>query len=565
MSYNISGRVYVGEKVLENVVVSCGELMATTNQNGEFEFREVIGKFNLTFEKEGYTFEELNNLFGTQEIVVKAMYSISGKVISGDNIVADADVEVISSELSSSIFAKTNEKGEFLVAGIKGTAQIIVTKDGYSIATISGFTDVSNNNVLELTYSVTLNFNTSGVAIFVNGENYLTTDSNSITIPNLTGTNTLKFEKKNSSFIPNNFKVSEPGTFSISATFAYDIDGYIKTDSGLPVSNVGVTAGSSETIYTDQDGYFIFSGVAGTLTIDEGGVLSQTKQITADGTYNFKVKNEDFGYYLYTQAYKKLDSAASVQIIGNGTVNGKGSMLGISVNTTQYVYSLYKRDNNGMVLKQNLNFGDETAGIDPKISLIILYNSNTNETKYQEIRGSSVTSTTSANHTVSGLANITPNEIQSKYGSLPSAYAPYIFSSSNVTSSTISQISINNSGNYVFTIHMPTNQPNYITQIKALAPSGTTFSSFDYLNLDLEIDKNGWIVSIIANEKYYIHQVVDVTVTSSVTYRYLTQSSNIKIEDIDISSDSALNASLKESAQTEIQNLDVVNSLIYGN
>ena len=293
--------------------------------------------------------------------------------------------------------------------------------------------------------------------------------------------------------------------------------------------------------------------------------MSQTKQITADGTYNFKVKNEDFGYYLYTQAYKKLDSAASVQIIGNGTVNGKGSMLGVSVNTTQYVYSLYKRDNNGMVLKQNLNFGDETAGIDPKISLIILYNSNTNETKYQEIRGSSVTSTTSANHTVSGLANITPNEIQSKYGSLPSAYAPYIFSSSNVTSSTISQISINNSGNYVFTIHMPTNQPNYITQIKALAPSGTTFSSFDYLNLDLEIDKNGWIVSIIANEKYYIHQVVDVTVTSSVTYRYLTQSSNIKIDDIDISSDSALNASLKESAQTEIQNLDVVNSLIYGN
>ena len=561
LSYNISGRVYVGEKVLENVVVSCGELIATTNQNGEFEFREVIGKFNLTFEKEGYTFDELNNLFGTQEIVVKAMYSISGKVISGDNIVAGADVEVISSELSSSIFAKTNEKGEFLVAGIKGTAQIIVTKDGYSIATISGFTDVSNNNVLELTYSVTLNFNASGVAIFINGEKYLITDSNSITIPNLTGTNTLKFEKKNSSFIPNNFKVSEPGTFSISATFAYDIDGYIKTDSGLPVPNVGVTAGSSEIIYTDENGYFKFSGVAGTLTIDEGGVLSQTKQITADGTYNFEVSNYNFAYFLYENAYKNLDNAASFQIIGNGSVSP-------SMGGGQSVLSVLKKDNNGNRIKLNLNYGNTVLGVDPKVSLLAYFNAASSTWYYEQTK--SVNSNLTANHSSSALLSnpVSIADYQSRYGARPDAYLPYNFSNKSGINS-ISNISVNGSGNYTFTISLQTGSAvysMYATQIGTL--SGQTVDSFEYINLNYEIDKNGWIVNLNISEKYKV-KLMGVTITSNITYRFTTQSPNIRIDNIDVSSDSAIQNSLKESSQTEIienlSNLDVVNSLIYGN
>ena len=102
----------------------------------------------------------------------------------------------------------------------------------------------------------------------------------------------------------------------------------------------------------------------------------------------------------------------------------------------------------------------------------------------------------------------------------------------------------------------------YATQIGTL--SGQTVDSFEYINLNYEIDKNGWIVNLNISEKYKV-KWMGVIITSNITYRFTTQSSNIKIDDIDISSDSALNASLKESAQTEIQNLDVVNSLIYGN
>lgn len=570
LSYTITGQVYVGSKQLSGVTVISGTQSVVTDDSGKFTLSNMVGKFSLSFSKDGYTFNSIENQFGAQSFTINAFYSISGKVTSGENAISGASVEVFADGLSAPLYATTNANGEFTVRGVKGIAELIVNKDGYSTATISGFSDVSNDNIINLTYSVTLNFTTSGVLIYINGSEYLTTNTNSITIPNLAGTNTLKFEKKNSSFVPNNFQVKEPGSFSVSAEFAYDVYGYVKTDSGLAVPNVDIKVASNSTT-TDENGYFELKGVAGTLTLNDSGVLSQIKQITADGAYNFTVDYYKFAYFLYEQAYKKLDSAASVQIIGDGTVLGKGSLGIITIDTTQYVHSLYKKDNNGMVLKQNLNYGEETAGIDPKISLVILYNSNTGETKYQELRGGSVTGTTTANHTVSDLTNTTATEIQSKYGSMPYAYSPYIFSSSNASSSTISQISVNSSGNYTFTINIPTNQPNYATQIKALAPDGTTFSSFDYLNLTYEIDKNGWIVSVTANEKYYIHQIVDVTVTSSVTYRYLTRSSNIKIDDIDISSNSALNASLKESSQTEIENLneiqslDLVNSLIYGN
>ena len=215
-----------------------------------------------------------------------------------------------------------------------------------------------------------------------------------------------------------------------------------------------------------------------------------------------------------------------------------------------------------------MNYGNTVLGVDPKVSLLAYFNAASSTWYYEQTK--SVNSNLTANHSSSALLSnpVSIADYQSRYGARPDAYLPYNFSNKSGINS-ISNISVNGSGNYTFTISLQTGSAvysMYATQIGTL--SGQTVDSFEYINLNYEIDKNGWIVNLNISEKYKV-KLMGVTITSNITYRFTTQSPNIRIDNIDVSSDSAIQNSLKESSQTEIienlSNLDVVNSLIYGN
>ncbi|MBQ8451501.1 MAG: carboxypeptidase regulatory-like domain-containing protein [Clostridia bacterium] len=570
LTYSIYGSVMVGSKPLDNVNVYLnGELTVQTDELGKFELSGISGKFNLTFEKQGYGFDAIKDKFGSQRVLVSAKYELSGIVMSGDIPVSNANVELILEDGTASTYVKTNASGEFKFTDVSETVSLRISKDGYKTVLINGFSDTTSEIFANLSYSVKLNFGSTGVKIYLNNIEKTTTGVESITFDNLTGTNLFRFEKNNTTFTPNNVSVDGPRTITVSLSVAYNIYGYVKTTTGIAISGAKVKVGSKVTS-TNSSGYYELSGVAGSVQLENSNLSSSSLSISADGDYSFtNIAVNDFAYYLYENAYAKLNGASSVQILADGTVVGDAGIM----KTTQYVHSVFKRDNNGNIVKQNLNSGEVVNAVvmkvDPNISLFVYYNASTGATKYQVVKGiNNVTSKTSAKHTVSGLSDTTPQNIKNTYGALPTEYSPYSVSKSSLKS--ISGFKQNADGGFTFTLSLSTTQNGYKSQIVAMAPSGTTFKSFSSLNHTYTIDRNGWITKIVTSEAYTINQTVDCSVTSNITYNYYTNASNLAIDNISIASDSALNNSLLKSNQTVIPESysiknDLVTSLIYGN
>jgi len=116
---------------------------------------------------------------------------------------------------------------------------------------------------------------------------------------------------------------------------------------------------------------------------------------------------------------------------------------------------------------------------------------------------------------------------------------------------------------------------NYATHSHKLM-SAQTMNSFKKIEFIFEITKEGWIVGIQNNEIYNVKAfavgiTLNMDVEASIYHKYYTQSANIKIDDINISNDVALNNSLAISSQSTISNynlhasdIDIVSHLIYG-
>ena len=548
--YRVIVSAKVGAKILTGVSVTIGdETKVTSDEKLVFE---VSGRFSIVASKEGYSFDEITNKFGEQTFVLVAYYSVSGKILSGTIVIAGADISV------GGKTTKTDANGEFVVSGIQGETNLIVSKDGYVSQSINGISDKATIEIKDLKYSFSISFDKTGVTVTVNGKAQLVTGS-SINLTGLVGKNIVKFSKANTSFSVNNLEIKEPGSISITTSVSYTASGYVKTSEGLAVAGIKISSQSGDYSVTDTNGYYKFDNVAGEISIDDENITKDRKTVNADGEYNFTISNFEFGYYLYANAYKNLDNAASFQIIGNGTVNP-------SMGGSQSVYSLVKKDNSGRKLKQNLNYGNTVAGVDPKVSLIAYFDGKT--WYYDQIKN--VNSNLTASHSVGSLKAISVSDYQSIYGASPDAYMPYNF---NKTSGIKSISSVKASGNnYTFTIELNTSSSVYslyAKQMKAL--SNQDVKEFNYIYLNFTMTKTGWITSLNIDEKYTV-ELMSVKITSNITYKFTTQKPNMKINDIDVSSDSALQVSLKESSQTEIETVsafaknsgDLVSKEIYG-
>ena len=572
-TFKVYGTVSVGARTLEGVKVTCGTEEFTTLADGKFEFAAISGTYGLTFEKQGYTFEEIaSDKFGEQRFLVEAKYSISGFVKTGNVAIEGATIVATLESTGEDIETISGADGSFTIEGISGLADIIVSKEGYISATILGFSDASTNVSVNLKYNVTIKFNVTGVAVYVNGNKQIVT-TNTVSLTGLQGENTLRFELANTAFLHGGIqvqtmKVNKPSTIEITGIKSYSIHGYVKTDKNLPLSNVVVVSNSGQEVVTNSDGYYEYPNIAGSVTLKNATIRNETKNITADGEYNFTVSNNDFAYMLYEEGYKNLDAAASVQIYGTGAVVGDAGIT----KTTQYVYSIFKRDNNGNILKQNLNYGETVFGVDPKVSLVTYLQNGSNVVKYQQLEDGQVTGKTEANHNISNFSSISPADYKTKYGEGIYDYSPYDITKSKITG--YSTVTMNGSGDYEFELSISTLQPGYKTRVIAL--SGVEFPSDTFITIKLKfkVSKTGWIKQVDAHDEYKIKQGVDVSINSNVSYVYHTNKPNLKIDDMKFDTTEDLKNSLKKSSQTELSVSsvsatnyacgDIVSQVIYG-
>ncbi len=549
-TYNISGTITLsGNKPLANVVVTLDSKTVVTDENGRFEFESIVGKYSLNFEKTGYTFDKIENYFGSANLNISAFYTISGKVVTGDVVIAGAKISVSIIGSSNRFETTSNSNGEFIITGISGSAIINITKDGFNSFTSNTYSDYNNDVIADLSYNYTIKFsnNTTGVKLVLNGVSQIV-NSSSITLKNLYGKNTINFEKTNTTFAPANLTVSAPGTITISAVVRYNIFGYIKTDKNYPVANIIVSVGSKSTT-TNSEGYFEFKEVVGDLKVESNYFTTSSLSVNRDGEYKLPtISNFDFAYMLFNEGLNNLDKASSYQIFGDGQVSpqGMGSVAG-----TQNVKTVTRKDNNGNIIKQNLNYGSNNSLAETRVSLLTYYSKSENRWYYQHLTGGSISSNLTASHSSSVLRSqaISVADFQARYGNSPTAYLPYL-----ITQNTIDSISgVNKSANgYSFTISLnkDASTSNYKQQMKGL--SGQTVTKFYYITLNIELDLNGWLKKISVNEKYQV-STANTDIEASLNYVFKTQASNMKIDNIDISSDTAIQNSLKESAQTEIQ------------
>ena len=591
-TYAISGKIWVGGKALSGVVVTLSNEMnmsVTTGENGEFSFTGISGMFDLQFAKEGYGFTSITNKFGEQVFTVNATYSISGVVKSGSLFVKGATVSIgTGSETIAEVV--TDENGAFTFAGVSEQVNLTIKKSGYVMQSIEGINDLSLNNVVNLKYSFTISFDVVGVTVYIkkNGsiqeEKFATLTGKTVTLTNLEGSNTLRFEFGTSVFTRNNIEIKEPSktALEIQVTQVYNISGSVTaavSSGSVGVAGVKVSSAvDGAYVVTDSNGNYTFNSVKkGQITIGGDGALEfEAKTVSKDGVYNFSLSSHEFAYFLYANGMKKADESPYLQVEGSGPVSGTA----VGVSTTQNAYSVYKRDVNKNIIRKNQNIGEVILGVNPNVSLAALY-LYTAGNEYDKVsnpklwvehltEGATTHTYTNPNIYAFETTSGAKNGFKDIYGANPiTDYVPYVINKNTISNS--ATVSVNGSY-YEFTFILKgSEQTGYGIQIAKLGPSGTEFGQFSSISVKITITKDGWISSIYAVDKYTIYKTImgsktSVACESKITYAFTNYTDNDITKDVMTSL--VVNKRHKASAQAyslaAYDEYDVVSQVIYG-
>ena len=140
LDYNIDGYILCDEGV-SGVNVTNGEISTISDRNGYFKLENLSGENTITFEKDFYNFESVS-VTRNNTLNVSTTYSITGSVETGDGLLANFDVILISLEDNSKFTTTTNAQGvytfdnlcgEYILA-YDGTTDIVLKPLSYDVA-----------------------------------------------------------------------------------------------------------------------------------------------------------------------------------------------------------------------------------------------------------------------------------------------------------------------------------------------------------------------------------------------------------------------------------------------
>lgn len=565
--YTITGVVTCAGNPLDNVQVvavpnksTLDSVSTTTNPQGMYT---LILNYDATleFSKTGYKFVGEYTTSSTANIDVEATYKVKGRVVSGDIAIEDALVH-----LSDGTDVTTDSNGYFEVEDIEVGVSFSASTDNYNDGEYGMVYGYTQDIVIDLTYNITISLSSitslQGVEIGIADASKTYNIIGMQILENLNGAQTITISKDGYFFSPSEFRVTYGTSKTIEVKKEFAVYGYITTESGLKASNVTISAGKGKTCVTDENGYYYIAGLIDTPTINlllnvvdtawqgEGYSYSQLMcQPSTDTQKDTTIPDFNYAYFLFKNGYQKLNGASSYQIFGSGTVGVKAPVVGTS---TQNVSVVYKKDTKGNRLIQNLNYGETIAGVDPRVAQLTYVDTSNKTVKYKTIRNKNNVLATTADWDKDSWHDTTYEKYLSEYGVNAEGYYVYVVNPDTISS--IENISLSD-GMYSLKINLKESAwSHYLTQMTMMC-SSQKFKTFTYCNLTYTIGQDGFIRSMVIDEKYEVTSSgFTATVSNNITYLFKTTSMDDVISDIQIDSSESIKASLLEETPTKATN-----------
>lgn len=123
-TFDVSGVVKSAGSVVDEVVVTFGDLQKITDSMGRFSFTGLNQFGTMTFEKAGYEFAN-EIISGPRDIEVQASFSVKGKITIGGEPLSNVKV------FCGSASAYTDNKGEYSLSGLTTKGDLSVEKEGF--------------------------------------------------------------------------------------------------------------------------------------------------------------------------------------------------------------------------------------------------------------------------------------------------------------------------------------------------------------------------------------------------------------------------------------------------
>jgi len=262
-TYTISGEIEFGDEKLSGVeifVVGSNEAVAVSNAEGKFEISNLSGEVEFKLEKDGYVFENIEDVDGFDAgIEVEAKIISTIVITSGGVNISGADYYINGEKVG------TADSHEITLTLSSGDV-VSFEKEGCSISNVV----ISNQGSYEAsaTYSVSASVVSgaealSGFDVYLNGKitKDITLEGNAFEITGLAGENTLTVAKNGFVFETKTVSSSQ----NIKFEGLYKISGTCYVGTKL-LAGVEVLAGG-KTATTDANGQFEISGLSGKVSV----------------------------------------------------------------------------------------------------------------------------------------------------------------------------------------------------------------------------------------------------------------------------------------------------------
>ncbi len=550
------------DALIEGATVKVADKEVKTDQNGVAVISGLTGKNLVNISKDGYTFESAVVVDGAREIVYQSTYAITGTIKCGAYPIVGATIK------AGLKFTTTDKDGKFTIVGLTGENEFEVSAEGYEGA-IFVVTEPETQN-LNLKYNVLINFtglsDYSGITIKCAGETFITENLTNFTLYGLSGRVTIEFIKDGYQCTPSVMGVDNYKVQSVLVQKVYAISGKVTTASGTPVVGLKMSAGG-KTAYTDSNGNYTINGlvgetqVSGSYPISAHNCALSAKEVKGEGTFNFsEISENDYAWGLYLNGMNNLiNEGKSYEIVCEGKVKP-------NTGPEQKVGSVKRKDANGNIVTENLNYGKETAGVKTSVALVTFYNSSSKKVYHAEVGGPRNNYDAYDKYVFSDLTAIYPStstwetwtygEYKTKLGNYVDGILPY-----KIEDGSVSEISYSKSGSdYKLTIKLKTDSSSgawsgYATQMKYL--SGQSVNSFSKINLSLTLDKNGFIKAVSVDEGYNVKATalgisVNMDISATLNYTYKMPSLEYSIGEFEMSNGVITDNGLKQALNRSI-------------
>lgn len=576
-TFDFDGYIKVGTKALSGVkvyklVAGDAQYQTTTDQNGYFKIFGLDSKTTFTFEKKGYTISNLV-VSSSETKYLSATYSVSGFVKSGDIFLDGARIETSDGRLFETV------DGKFNITGLVGDITLVVSmNDGNSENGVTEYksskisvSEYRDGLIIELDFDIIINFSStsqsidfSGIKITYGKETKIC-NSSTCTLTGLKGKVLITLQKDNCYFSPtenDQFYVEKGEKKDISITPLYNINGTVKTKSGVAIVGAIVSVGNGKETITNERGEYTLQGVSGEpvlnvklpyLSVAENKQLkfytyNEPQVVKGDnvygaGTYDISVSDSVFAISFLDYAYDILRNSTGYKIFGSGTAVAHAPVVGDQI---QSVSTIYVEDASHNKIFQNLNIGEVVklgGGVDPNVSLLTYFYTDAQgnrQVKYSKVEGQS------------GFKDGVPmygdwnedkslTEYKEEFGINYANFSPYVIDSTTVSS--VTGLSFDGT-NYSFVLNLDCSSAtsyNYYKKLMTVMCSKQELQSFSSIALTFTISKDGLLRRMVIDETYVVRSMsYNVTTDGDIVYDFFINSRNDNIPTLSISTPSSV-------------------------